>query len=41
MAGMADPDPAAAKRVMEAMMTMHKIDIARIEAARAGKTANA
>ena len=41
MAGMADPDPAAAKRVMEAMMTMHKIDIAKIEAARAGETASA
>ena len=41
MAGMADPDPAAAKRVMEAMMTMSKIDIAQIEAARAGKTNNA
>ena len=41
MAGMADPDPAAAKRVMEAMMTMHKIDIAKIEAARTGETANA
>ncbi|MDB5725736.1 MAG: 3-demethylubiquinone-9 3-methyltransferase [Novosphingobium sp.] len=40
MAGMADPDPAAAKRVMEAMMTMGKIDIAQIEAARAGKTTN-
>lgn len=38
MAGMADPDPAAAKRVMEAMMTMQKIDIATIEAARAGAT---
>lgn len=36
MAGMADPDPAAAQRVMEAMMTMQKIDIARIEAARTG-----
>lgn len=34
--GMADPDPAAAKRVMEAMMTMRKIDIAQIEAARRG-----
>lgn len=31
---MADPDPAAAKRAMEAMMTMRKIDIATIEAAR-------
>lgn len=35
MAGMTDPDPAAARRVMEAMMTMRKIDIAAIEAARA------
>lgn len=34
---MTDPDRAAAKRGMEAMMTMRKIDIARIEAARAGK----
>ena len=33
---MADPDPAAARRAMEAMMTMRKIDIARIEAARRG-----
>ena len=41
MAGMADPDTAAAKRVMEAIMTMGKIDIAQIEAARAGKTTNA
>ncbi len=41
MAGMADPDPAAAKRVMEAMMTMRKIDIAGIERARAGKTTDA
>ena len=31
----ADPDPAAAKRAFEAMMTMGKIDIAAIEAARA------
>lgn len=31
-----DPDRAAAKRAMEAMMTMKKIDIAKIEAARAG-----
>ena len=31
-----DPDTAAAKRAMEAMMTMKKIDIATIEAARAG-----
>jgi predicted 3-demethylubiquinone-9 3-methyltransferase (glyoxalase superfamily) len=41
MAGMADPDPAAAKRVMEAMMTMGKIDIAEIETARRGGTADA
>ncbi len=34
--GMKDPDPAAAKRVMEAMLTMRKIDVAAIEAARAG-----
>jgi len=34
--GIADPDPAAAKRVFDAMMTMRKIDIARIEAARRG-----
>ena len=30
------PDTAAAKRAMDAMMTMKKIDIAQIEAARAG-----
>ncbi|GHH25074.1 VOC family protein [Sphingomonas glacialis] len=41
MAGMADPDPAAAKRVMEAMMTMRKIDIAGIEAGRAGEATDA
>lgn len=35
--GIADPDRAAAKRVMEAMMTMGKIDIAAIEAARRGE----
>ncbi len=35
-AGMADPDPAARKRVFDAMMTMLKIDIATIEAARRG-----
>ena len=34
--GMADPNPATAKRVMEAMMTMQKIDVARIEQARSG-----
>ena len=37
MAAMHDPDRAAAKRAMDAMMTMRKIDIATIEAARAGK----
>ena len=31
-----DPDPAAAKRAFETMMTMQKIDIAAIEAARRG-----
>lgn len=33
---MADPDPAVAKRVFEAMMKMKKIDVAVIEAARRG-----
>ncbi len=36
MAAISDPDRAAAKRAMEAMMTMRKIDIAGIEAARRG-----
>jgi predicted 3-demethylubiquinone-9 3-methyltransferase (glyoxalase superfamily) len=36
MNAMADPDRAAAKRAMEAMMTMKKIDITTIERARAG-----
>ena len=36
MEAIADPDPAVAKRVFEAMMTMVKIDIAAIEAARRG-----
>ncbi len=36
-----DPDRAAAKRAMDAMMTMKKIDIAKIEAARAGETTDA
>lgn len=36
MEGISDPDPAVAKRVFEAMMTMTKIDIAEIEAARRG-----
>lgn len=38
---MADPDRHAAKRAMEAMMAMQKIDIAKIEAARDGQSANA
>ncbi len=33
-AGVTDPDPVVAKRVFAAMMTMGKIDIAKIEAAR-------
>ena len=41
MDGMTDPDPAVAKRVMEAMMTMRKIDVAAIERARAGGDAAA
>jgi predicted 3-demethylubiquinone-9 3-methyltransferase (glyoxalase superfamily) len=39
MQAMADPNRAAAKRVMEAMMGMRKIDIAAIERARAGTPA--
>ncbi len=34
-----DPDPDAARRAMEAMLTMQKIDIAAIERARAGEGA--
>ncbi|SFU60746.1 2-polyprenyl-6-hydroxyphenyl methylase / 3-demethylubiquinone-9 3-methyltransferase [Polaromonas sp. YR568] len=34
--GIADPDPKVAKRVFDAMMTMRKIDVATIEAARKG-----
>ena len=34
--GVTDPDPAVAKRVFDAMMTMRKIDIAAIETARRG-----
>ncbi|MDY0748945.1 VOC family protein [Paucibacter sp. R3-3] len=34
--GVTSPDPAVAKRVFNAMMTMRKIDIATIEAARKG-----
>lgn len=36
-AAIVDPDVAAAKRAFEAMMTMKKIDIATIEAARLGR----
>ncbi|MGH8212972.1 MAG: VOC family protein, partial [Rhodanobacteraceae bacterium] len=36
MDAISDPDPAAAKRAFEAMMTMQKIDIARIETALRG-----
>ena len=36
-----NPDPAVARRVFHAMMTMGKIDVARIEAAIAGETADA
>lgn len=36
-AALSDPDRAAAKRAMQAMMTMNKIDIAAIEAARQGR----
>ena len=39
--GVTDPDPAVARRVFEAMMTMKKIDIATIEAALAGEPAEA
>ncbi len=38
LAATQDPDRAAAKRAMNAMMTMRKIDIAAIEAARASKS---
>ncbi|MBB4633955.1 VOC family protein [Sphingosinicella soli] len=34
--GFADPDPDVARRVFEAMMTMRKIDVAKIAAARRG-----
>ena len=36
-----NPDKAAAKRAFEAMMTMKKIDIAKIEAALKGETVDA
>ena len=39
--GNSDPDPAVAKRVFDAMMTMTKIDVAAIEAARRGATVDA
>ncbi|HET6307202.1 MAG TPA: VOC family protein [Rhodopila sp.] len=39
VAALKDPDRAAAKRAMDAMMTMTRIDIARLEAARAGQAA--
>jgi 2-polyprenyl-6-hydroxyphenyl methylase/3-demethylubiquinone-9 3-methyltransferase len=35
-AGLSDPDRAVAKRVFQAMLTMRKIDVAKIEAARRG-----
>lgn len=41
MEGMSDSDPAAAKRVFQAMMTMRKIDIAAIESARRGEAISA
>jgi predicted 3-demethylubiquinone-9 3-methyltransferase (glyoxalase superfamily) len=41
MRGMENPDPAARKRVFEAMMTMRNIDIAKIEAAERGEAINA
>ena len=41
LAANSNPDEAAAKRSMEAMMKMHKIDIATITAAVQGATANA
>lgn len=37
IAALKDPDRAAAKRAMDAMMTMRRIDIAAVEAARAGQ----
>ena len=39
--GNSDSDPVVAKRVFDAMMTMKKIDVAKIEAALRGETVNA
>ena len=39
--GNSNADPAVSKRVFDAMMTMQKIDVARIEAAIKGETVNA
>ena len=39
--GNSDADPAVAKRVFDAMMTMQKIDVATIEAARRGERVDA
>jgi predicted 3-demethylubiquinone-9 3-methyltransferase (glyoxalase superfamily) len=39
MAALANPDRAAAKRALDAMMTMRKIDIGKIQAASKGQTA--
>jgi predicted 3-demethylubiquinone-9 3-methyltransferase (glyoxalase superfamily) len=39
IAALKDPDRAAAQRAMDAMMSMRRIDIAKIEAARAGRAA--
>ena len=36
MQALTDPDPAVAKRAFDVMMTMGKIDVAAIEAARRG-----
>ena len=38
---LSDPDPAKARRVMEAMLQMKRIDIAAIERAYQGETADA
>jgi 2-polyprenyl-6-hydroxyphenyl methylase/3-demethylubiquinone-9 3-methyltransferase len=41
MAGINNPDKDVAKRTFEAMMTMRKIDVAKIEAAIKGEPVNA